>query len=170
MSGRQKAFLAGLVAAIAVAAAALLLWPAAKQPAAAPPPPPASPSPTPSPSPSKTYPYPFYPPGTCLVVPWLSKVTTTGVVPCDQPHDSETISVVVLPEGLTDDGAIVQATLRLCKDEYTAVKQRQGGTTPYYNSPLSPGAQYYRQGFREASCAVTVSNQNDDRKLTAPLH
>ncbi|BAJ27883.1 hypothetical protein KSE_20600 [Kitasatospora setae KM-6054] len=157
-----------MLAALAVAAA-VLLWPAPKHPAAAPPPPSPSPSPTPNPSPSKTYPYPFYPPGTCLVVPWLSDVRTTAVVPCDQPHDSETISVGVLPDGLTTDGKIIQAALALCKDQYTAVEQRQGGTTPYYNSPLALGAQYYQQGFRDISCAVTVSNQHDNRKLTAPL-
>ncbi|MEU5387038.1 septum formation family protein [Kitasatospora cineracea] len=168
MNGRQKAFLAVLVAAL-VAAGAIALWPAPTKPAAAPPPPTTSPPPTPAPSPSKTYPYPFYPPGTCLTVPWLSDVTTTAVVPCDQPHDSETISVVVLPEGLTTDGTIIQATLGLCKEQYTAVRQRQEGKTPYYNSPLSPGAQYYQQGYRDASCAVTVSNQNDSRKMTAPL-
>ncbi|MFF4338691.1 septum formation family protein [Kitasatospora sp. NPDC001540] len=171
MSGRQKAFLAGLVAAVLVVAA-VLLWPDPKQPAAAPPPPTPSPTPTPSPSPSKTYPYAFFAPGTCLLAPWVrdSPVDTYTPVPCEQPHDSETIGNAVLPEGLTDDHSIIQATLELCKAEFTTVKQRQDGGGPYVNSPLVPLSAFYRQGYRDVSCAVTVRVGQEPKKMTGPLH
>ncbi|MFB7948800.1 hypothetical protein ACFC6L_28220 [Kitasatospora phosalacinea] len=169
MSGRQKAFLAGLVAALAVVAA-VLLWPDPKHPTAAPPPPSPSPSPTPSPSPSKTYPYPYYPPGTCLLMPWISGVKDSTVTPCDQPHDAETTANVVMPDGLADDRAVNKALLELCAPSLEAVQRQQGGFDLYNNSPIVPLTKYYQQGYRDASCTVTVSNQQSDRKLTAPLH
>ncbi|MFD7729008.1 hypothetical protein ACFV6F_01285 [Kitasatospora phosalacinea] len=169
MSGRQKAFLAGLVAALAVVAA-VLLWPDPKEPAASPPPPSASPSPTPSPSPSKTYPYPYYPPGTCLLMPWISGVKDSTVTPCDQPHDAETTANVVMPDGLADDRAVNKALLELCAPSLKGVQRQQGGFDLYNNSPIVPLTKYYEQGYRDASCTVTVSNQQPDRKLTAPLH
>ncbi|MFF2819069.1 hypothetical protein ACFVT9_26530 [Kitasatospora cineracea] len=169
MNGRQKAFLAVLVAAL-VAAGAIALWPAPTKPAAAPPPPTTSPPPTPAPSPSKTYPYPFYPPGTCLLMPWISGVKDSTVTPCDQPHDAETTANVVMPEGLADDRGMNKALLELCAPSFHAVQQQKNGTDLYNNSPIVPLTKYYQQGYRDVSCTVTVSNQQPDRKMTAPLH
>ncbi|MEV4557582.1 hypothetical protein AB0K51_11370 [Kitasatospora sp. NPDC049285] len=172
MTKRQKAALAAVVAALAVVAASVLLWPEPAHRQAAPPPPSpsASPSPSPSPSPSRQLPYPFFTPGTCLDHPQLSEVIAKAEArPCDQPHDGEAIADVVLPDGLTSDTAIGRAMRELCQAPLAAAEQRQGGGGPYYGFPIGPYLQYYQQGMHDATCTLTASSRQHGTKLTAPL-
>lgn len=152
---------------VLVAGAALWLWPdARKHRAAAPPPAPSSAAP--SPSPSTALPYPYFTPGTCFDHPQLSEVITKAEErPCEQPHDGEAIADVVLPDGLTSDTQIGRALRDLCKAPLADREQRQGGGGPYFGFPLGPYLQYYQQGMRQATCTMTVSNQQHGRKLSA---
>lgn len=155
---------------VLVVGAVVLLWPEQKKVALPPPPVSASPSPPPSPSPTPELPYPFFRPGECLDHPQLSKVITKPERrPCEAEHDGESISVVRLPEGLTDDGAIARSLRELCEPPLVEWEGRQGGGGPYYGYPVGPGLTHYQQGFREASCAMTVSNRQQGRKLTGHL-
>ncbi|GAA4995584.1 hypothetical protein [Kitasatospora paranensis] len=158
-----------VVVAVAAVVAAVLLWPE-RHPRAASAPPPSSAPPSPSASPTKQLPYPFFTPGTCLDHPQLSKVITRAEErPCSGPHDGEAIADVVLPEGLTSDLQIGRALRDLCKDPLAARTAAQGGGGPYYGFPLGPYLQYYKQGMRDATCTMTVSNRQDGRKLTGSL-
>ncbi|MFJ1752619.1 hypothetical protein [Kitasatospora sp. NPDC088134] len=155
MTRRQKALLAS--AAAAVTAATVLLWPDPHHPAAAPPPPPPSASPTPSPTPTKTYPYPFYPVNTCFLIPSYSDVKDYTVVPCDQPHDAQTVAAIKLPEGLTDNTTLGRTLVQLCKPVVEEVEKRQNGGGPYFNNPIGPLMGFYNEGYRDVNCTVTFS-------------
>ncbi|RKE18602.1 hypothetical protein [Streptomyces sp. TLI_171] len=156
MTGRQKTLLASTVAAALALTTAVLLWPAPHRPAAAPPPPPSA-SPTPSPSPSKTYPYPHFLPGECFLVPRLSKVHEATGVPCDQPHDAEAIAVADLPDGLTDLPAIFHTMNELCKAP-TAETLAKAAGGPRFSSSIGLPLEYYQQGWRGITCALTFKN------------
>ncbi|GJF28759.1 hypothetical protein KNE206_14590 [Kitasatospora sp. NE20-6] len=167
---RRRAVVATGVAAVLVAAAAVWLWPDGGHRSAQPPPVAVGASPSPSPSPSPTLPYPFFPPGTCLDHPQLSKViTTVEARPCEQSHDGEAIANVRLPEGLTSDAGIGRALRELCKVPLAEWDRRQGGGGPYYGFPFGPSLAFYGQGMRDATCAMTVSSRQEGRKLTGRL-
>lgn len=153
---------------VLVVGVAVLLWPDGKKKQALPPPPSASPSP--SPSPSRVLPYPYFTPGTCFDHPQLSEaITRAEARPCEQAHDGEAIANVVLPDGLTNDALIGRTLRELCKAPLAEWEQRQGGGGPYYGFPIGPYLDFYKQGMHEATCTMTVSNQQHGRKLTGNL-
>ncbi|GGV26335.1 hypothetical protein GCM10010495_47920 [Kitasatospora herbaricolor] len=155
--------------------ATVLLWPE-HRPVALPPPAPSptvstpAPTPTPTPTPSKVLPYPFFPVGTCLDHPQLSKaITKSEARPCEGSHDAESIATVLLPEGLTSDSQIGRALREACATAVDAAEKRQGGGGPYYGFPLGPYLAYYQQGMRDATCTLAVSNKQGGTKLTGQL-
>ncbi|WP_431678046.1 hypothetical protein [Kitasatospora sp. KL5] len=169
--GRRRAVVVVAVVVVLAVAAAVWLWPDGERRAAPPPPAPGSSAPSPSPSPSPTLPYPFFEPGTCFDHPQLSEVITRAEErPCEQPHDGEAIANVKLPEGLTSDVQIGRALRDLCKEPLAERDRRQGGGGPYYGFPLGPYLPYYKQGMRDATCTMTVSNVQHGRKLTGRFH
>ncbi|WP_280665806.1 MULTISPECIES: hypothetical protein [unclassified Kitasatospora] len=167
--GRRRVLaLAGVLLVAVAAVTAVLLWPAKHKPVAAAPPPP-SPTASPSPSPTKVLPYPYFPAGTCIDHPQLSKgITRAEAHPCAQPHDGEAIANPVLPDGLTKDSQIGQALLKACQpfvDDWTA---RQGGGH-WYSFPIGPYLAYYNQGMRDATCTLAGSDVQGGSKLTGHL-
>ncbi|MDH6577981.1 hypothetical protein [Kitasatospora sp. MAP5-34] len=167
----RTAVVVAAVLAVAVGAT-VLLWPdpGTKKAALPHPPPPPSTSSTPSPSPTKVLPYPYFLPGTCFDHPQLSTVITRAEArPCEQQHDGEAISDIVLPEGLTSDTQIGRALREACKAPLAQWEQRQGGGGPYYGFPLGPYLQYYKAGLRDATCTMTASDRQGGRKLTGQL-
>lgn len=166
---RRKRWTVALPTVVAVVvAAAVLLWPEPKANVALPPP--ASPSPTSSPSPTKTLPYPYFLPGTCFDHPQLSTVITRAEErPCDKEHDGEAIANVLLPEGLTSDTQIGRALREACQAPLARRESRQGGGGPYFGFPLGPYLQFYKEGMRDATCTMTVSDRQGGRKLTGHL-
>ncbi|MDH6132570.1 hypothetical protein P3T37_001955 [Kitasatospora sp. MAA4] len=169
----RRGRLIALVVAVLLAAgavAAVLLRPAAHHAVAAPPPPSPHASPTPSPSPAKQLPYPYFPAGTCLDHPQLSKgITKAEARGCDQPHDGEAIANPVLPDGLTKDSQIGQALLKACGPFVGDWTARQGGGH-WYSFPIGPDLAYYQQGLRDATCVLTGSTVQGGSKLTGHLH
>ncbi|WP_280699850.1 hypothetical protein [Kitasatospora sp. GP82] len=163
--GRRRWWLALLAVVVAAALGGLFLWPERQKVAL---PPPLTPTPrSPSASPTKVLPYPYFLPGTCFDHPQLSKVITKAEErPCAQEHDGEAIADVLLPEGLTSDLTIGRSLRELCQAPLADWEQRQGGGGPYYGFPIGPYLKYYQQGMRDATCTMTVSNQQDGRKTT----
>ncbi|MFD5564210.1 septum formation family protein [Kitasatospora griseola] len=153
MSGRQKTVLTAVVAVVLAAVAAVLLWPDPHPPVAAPPPA-HSPSPAPSPSPSKEIPYPYFTPGTCFQVPRLSNVQQPTAVPCDQPHDAESIANADLPDGLADLPAIFRSMTELCKEPTRQALARTTGG-PRHGTSVGLPVEFYQQGMRGITCALT---------------
>jgi hypothetical protein len=167
--GSRGRWVVAVVAVLAVAAGgAMLLWPQRKK--ALPPPPRALVTSTPSPSPSKVLPYPWFAAGTCYDHPQLSPVITHAEArPCTQDHDAESIANVLLPDGLTSDFVIGKTLRELCKDPVAAAEARQGGGT-FYTYPITPDLTYYKQGYRDATCGLAVSDHQGGTKLHGPLH
>ena len=79
------------------------------------------------------------------------------------------IANVRLPEGLTSDVQIGRALRELCAAPLAEREQRQGGGGPYYGFPIGPYLQYYKEGMREATCTMTVSDRQHGRELTGHL-
>lgn len=164
-SGRRRWWRMALLAVVVAAAlGGLFLWPERHR-VALPPPAVAFPS-SPSASPSKVLPYPYFPPGTCFDHQQLSTgITKPEQRPCAQPHDGEAIANVVLPEGLTDDLVIGRALRGLCQAPLTEWEREQGGGQ-FYGFPIGPYLKFYQQGFRDATCTMTVSDQQGGPKTT----
>ena len=57
----------------------------------------------------------------------------------------------------------------LCAAPLAEREQRQGGGGPYYGFPIGPYLQYYKEGMREATCTMTVSDRQHGRELTGHL-
>ncbi|GAA2225436.1 MULTISPECIES: hypothetical protein [Kitasatospora] len=158
-----------LPAAVVVAAlGGLFLWPQRHRVALPPPVVPTAYSP--SASPSKVLPYPYFLPGTCFDHQQLSTgITKPEQRPCAQPHDGEAIADIVLPDGLTDDLVIGRTLRELCRAPLAEWEQQQDGGQ-YYGFPVGPYLRYYQQGYRDATCTMTVSDHQGGPKTTGHFH
>ncbi|MFF8768723.1 hypothetical protein [Kitasatospora sp. NPDC015120] len=173
---------AAVLAVLLAVVATVLLWPE-DEPAPEPPPPspttatPAptptpspTPTPTPTPAPAKVVPYSFFPVGSCLDHPQLSKtVTKPEPRPCEEKHDGEAIADQLLPEGLSGDYQVAGAMRDGCKEAQAAAEARQGGGGPYYSYPVGPSYTFYQQGWRDYTCILTASNRPGSTKLSGQL-
>ncbi|MFI6155571.1 hypothetical protein ACIBCA_23125 [Kitasatospora sp. NPDC051170] len=154
----------------------VLLWPEdEKKPAAAPPPPTATPTPTPTPTPAPTPtpkpPYVFLPVGACFDHPQLSPVITKiEERPCTGDHDGEVIADLKLPDGLSGEVPIALAIRNGCYDAQTAAMARQTDGKKYHERQFGPTGANYQAGWRDYSCALTLSEKQGGPKIAAPLH
>ncbi|MQY15848.1 hypothetical protein SRB5_60390 [Streptomyces sp. RB5] len=139
-------------------------------------------SPTPSESESETalptgdptdpfIPYVVLEPGTCFDHPLLdSSVKIVERRKCTEPHDGQVITNHTLTGEFKTEKLLQDKVLELCKKDANERLQTIGDGRFYYFYALYPRlASYQYQNQDVVSCALTLSNSKDGKKLDAPL-
>ena len=105
------------------------------------------------------------------IVSLSSAVTEVEERSCDGPHNGEVIANETLTGDYTTETALQQKVLSLCKADAEKRLKRipADGKTYYYYAIYPSLATYKYQGEDQISCSLTLSNQLDGEKLTAPL-
>ncbi|WP_211257159.1 hypothetical protein [Streptomyces megasporus] len=129
------------------------------------------------PSPSATapgdlVPYVVLEPGTCFDHPSLSSgVTKVEERSCDEPHNGEVIANETLTGDFATEVELQKKVLELCKaDAEKRLKRMPADGKVYYYYAIYPALTTYEiRGEDQISCSLTLSNEQDGQKLTAPL-
>jgi hypothetical protein len=172
---RVGAIVAGAVVLAVGAGLALYLLPGRDgAPQAAPsstaPPPPAATSASPTASDTPGLPYVVLKPGTCFDHPNLTKnLDKVTVRPCTGPHDGEAVANVTVRGEFTKDSEIASAVYRQCTAAAKAKADRQPEGSRFYSFVLTPSAELYKRGYREATCTLTGSYTVGGKKLAGKL-
>lgn len=172
---RAGAIVAGVVVLATGVGTALYLLPGrGGAPQAAPsrtaPPPPTATSASPTPSDTPDLPYVVLKPGTCFDHPNLTKgLRKVTVRPCTGPHDGEAVANVTVRGDFSKDSEIASAVYRQCTDAAKAKADRQPEGSRFYSFVLTPSAELYKRGYREATCTLTAAYTVGGKKLTGSL-
>jgi hypothetical protein len=127
---------------------------------------------SPTSSPAEMVPYVVLDPGECFDHPALSSdVEVVEKRSCEKPHNGEVIANETLTGSFADEKALRKKVLGLCEaDVQKRLKSIPKDGTMYYYYAIYPSLPTYEQrGADTISCALTLSNSVDGKKLSAPL-
>lgn len=124
--------------------------------------------PDPSDSPGSEVPYVVVDPGKCFNAPSMTHtISTVQTVSCTSAHDAQSIANKTLSGSFTSDDAIQEKAFSLC--EADASKHAPAGGD-YYEYVLYPQLITYQlQGRKTVTCALTLNDGTNDKKLHSKL-